>query len=44
MEQVANRINPNKPFEDYEVNHDFYIKKIRKEIENIDPQYSQIKY
>jgi hypothetical protein len=41
MEQLVNRVDPKKQFEDYDVDYKFYIKKIRKEIKNIDPEYSQ---
>jgi hypothetical protein len=37
MEQLNNRIDESKTFDDYEVDTMFYIKKIRKEIKNIDP-------
>jgi hypothetical protein len=41
MEQIVNRVDPNKSFEEYNIDYKFYIKKIRKEIKNIDPEYSQ---
>lgn len=41
MEQLANRIDLSKPFEEYDVDYRFYLKNIRKEIKNIDPEYSQ---
>jgi hypothetical protein len=41
MEQVVNRVDSKKEFEDYDIDYKFYIKKIRKEIKNIDPEYSQ---
>ena len=31
-----------KPFEEYEVNYDFYLEKIKKEIEGLEPQYNQL--
>jgi hypothetical protein len=37
LEQLNNRIDESKTFDDYEVDTLFYIKKIRKEIKNIDP-------
>jgi len=41
LEQEANRINPNKNFEEYNLNLSFYIKKIRKEINSLEPKHSQ---
>lgn len=38
FEKVAIKINPNKKFEDYEVDYDFYLKIIKKEIELVDTQ------
>jgi hypothetical protein len=41
LEQALNRINPGKPFSDYPIDVKFYIRKIRREINNIDPKHSQ---
>jgi hypothetical protein len=41
MEQVVIRIDPNKPFEDYNVNFKFYSNLIRKEIETVEPYTTQ---
>lgn len=41
MEQVAIRIDPNKKFEDYNVNFKFYENIIRKEIEIVEPFTTQ---
>lgn len=41
MEQVAIKIDKNKPFEEYGVNYDFYLKAIRSEIETVEPSATQ---
>ena len=41
MEQVVIKIDPNKKFEDYNIKKEYYLKLIRKEIENVEPIYSQ---
>jgi hypothetical protein len=37
MEQIVNRIDTSKQFDDYNIDIMFYLKKIRKELKNIDP-------
>jgi len=32
----------NKPFEEYDINYDYYLTKIRKEIENLEPNVNQL--
>jgi hypothetical protein len=41
LEQVAIKIDPDKKFEDYNINYDYYLKIIRKEIESVLPMYKQ---
>jgi hypothetical protein len=31
-----------KPFEEYDINYDYYLEKIRKEIESLDPSTNQL--
>ena len=37
LEQVAITIDPKKKFEDYDINYDFYMRLIRKEIQTVEP-------
>ena len=32
-----------KPFKDYDINYDFYIKKVKKELESLEPITNQLK-
>ncbi len=41
MEQVAIKIDNSKPFKEYNINYSFYIKKIKEEIENVQPLFTQ---
>ena len=41
LEQVAIEIDNDKDFKDYNINKEFYLRLIRKEIESVEPIYSQ---
>ena len=41
LERLLNRYDPSVPFEDYQIDEQFYIQQIKKEINNIDPIESQ---
>lgn len=43
MEQVAIKIDSNKKFEEYNINYDYYLRIIRKEINTVEPQVIQHK-
>ena len=41
LEQVAIEVDNDKDFKDYNINKDYYLRAIRKEIESVEPIYSQ---
>jgi hypothetical protein len=41
LERLMNKYDPSIKFEDYEIDKQFYIQQIKKEINNIDPKESQ---
>jgi hypothetical protein len=43
LEQVAIKVDKNKPFSEYNINYDYYLKLIRSEIETVQPSVTQQK-